>query len=54
MKIFKQDARTGVSCGVNDFGEVFCGDDRSGCTLPDTPENREYVLADFDFWTQPA
>lgn len=23
-------------------------------TMPDTPENREYVLADFDFWTQPA
>lgn len=28
MEIFKEDARTGVSCGVNDFGEVFCGDDR--------------------------
>lgn len=54
MKIFKQDARTGVSCGVNNFGEVFCGNDRSGYTLPDTLENREYVLADFDFWTQPA
>lgn len=33
MEIFKEDARTGVSCGVNDFGEVFCGDDRSGYTL---------------------
>ena len=54
MKIFKQDARTGVSSGVNDFGEVFCGDDRSGYTMPDTPENRKYILADFDFWTQPA
>ena len=30
MKIFKEDARTGVSCGVNDFGEVFCWDDISG------------------------
>ena len=54
MKFFKEDKQTGVSCGVNDFCEVFCGNNCSGYTLPDTPENREKVLADFDYWTQPA
>lgn len=46
MIIFKQ--RGNLSCGVNDYGEVFFGDDRSGYNLPDTPENRKYVMADFD------
>lgn len=23
MLIFKEDSRTGVSCGLNDFGELF-------------------------------
>ena len=41
MLIFKEDSRTGVSCGLNDFGELFIGNSRSGYNLPDTPENRE-------------
>lgn len=54
MLIFKEDSRTGVSCGLNDFGELFCGNARSGYNLPDTPENRDKVLSDFDYWTQLA
>lgn len=42
MLIFKEDSRTGVSCGLNDFGELFIGNSRSGYNLPDTPgEPRE-------------
>ena len=48
MLIFKEDSRTGVSCGLNDFGELFIGNSRSN--LPDTPENREKILKDFDCW----
>ena len=43
MLIFKEDSRTGVSCGLNDFGELFIGNSRSGYNLPDTPENREKI-----------
>lgn len=50
MLIFKEDIRTGVSCGLNDFGELFFGNSRSGYNLPDTPDNRARVLTDFNFW----
>lgn len=50
MLIFKEDSRTGVSCGLNDFGELFIGNSRSCYNLPDTPENREKILKDFDCW----
>lgn len=50
MIIFKSDERTGISCGINNDGDLFLGDDRSGYTLPDTPENRDYILEDFDFY----
>lgn len=33
MLIFKEDSRTGVSCGLNDFGELFIGNSRSGRLL---------------------
>lgn len=52
MLIFKEDIRTGVSCGLNDFGELFFGNSHSGYNLPDTPDNRARVLADFNFWTK--
>ena len=48
MKIFAE--ANGVSCGVNDDGDLFLGNDRSGYNLPDTPENREYILSDFAYW----
>ena len=50
MTIFRRDDETGLSCGINDRGELFLGNDRSGYNLPDTPENREYILNDFDRW----
>lgn len=46
MEIFKE--YKGLSCGVNDYGELFLGDDRGGYNLVDTPENREYIIAEFD------
>ena len=50
MIIFKENPKTGLMCGVNDFGELFLGDDRSGYNLLDTPDNREYILSDFEFY----
>lgn len=50
MIIFKENKKTGLSCGVNDWGELFIGDNRSGDNLSDTPENREYVLEQFEYW----
>lgn len=50
MTIFKEDKVRGIACGINDSGELFVGGNRSGYNLPDTPENREKVLKDFDYW----
>lgn len=36
-----------LECGINDDGDLFLGDDRSGYNLPDTLENRERILNDF-------
>ncbi len=52
MTIFKQDDRTGIRCGINDRGELFLGGNGSGYNLDDTPENRDYILRDFDFYTK--
>ena len=46
MMIFKENKKTGLQCGINDYGELFFGDDRSGYNLTDTPENREHILVD--------
>jgi hypothetical protein len=53
MTIFKEDKVLGIACGINDSGELFVGGNRSGYNLPDTPKNRERVLKDFGYWTQP-
>lgn len=50
MIIFKENKVTGLSCGVNNWGELFIGDNRSGVNLPDTPENRDYVIKQFNYW----
>lgn len=50
MTIFKENEKTGLQCGVNDHGELFLGDNKSGYNLRDTPENRERILADFDYY----
>lgn len=44
MIIFKENKETGLSCGVNDWGELFIGDDKSGANFSDTLENRKYIL----------
>lgn len=36
-----------LECGINDNGDLFLGDDRSGYNLPDTLENRERILSEF-------
>lgn len=51
MEIFREDKETGISCGVNDLGDLFLGDSKSGYTMKNTPENRDYILADFNNWT---
>lgn len=50
MKIFKENKKTGLRCGITDTGVLFLGNNRSGYNLPDTPENREYIMQDFDYW----
>lgn len=44
MIIFKENKTTGLSCGVNDWGELFIGDDKSVANFLDTPKNRKYIL----------
>lgn len=48
MIIFKENKVTGLSCGVNDWGELFIGDNKSGANFPDTSENRNYILELFE------
>lgn len=50
MIIFRENKQTGLQCGLNDFGELFIGDKKSGANLKDTPENREYLLREFAYW----
>lgn len=50
MEIWK--SYKGLECGVNDDGNLFLGDDRSGYNLSDTPENREYILKDFEYYAK--
>ena len=50
MIIFKENKHTGLQCGINDWGELFLGDNRSGYNMPDTPDNRKYILNDFEYY----
>lgn len=52
MIIFKENKDTGLQCGLNDFGDLFLGDDKSGYNLPDTKGNRECIIADFDYYNK--
>jgi hypothetical protein len=52
MTIFKENKQTGLQCGINDDGDLFLGNDRSGYNLPDTPENRDRIMQDFDSWNR--
>jgi len=52
MQVWKRDERTGIEIGINDDGELFLGNSQSGFNLPDTEENREAILRDFDFYVK--
>lgn len=47
MQIFKQSGN--LSCGINDDGDLFLGDNKSGFNLPDTPDYRDYILSLFEY-----
>ena len=51
MTILYRDADTGPEAGINDDGDLFLGDDKSGYNLHDTPENRRYIERDFVRYT---
>lgn len=53
MIIFQEDKKSKFSCGINDDGDLFLGDDKSGYNLPDTPENRQKIFKDFDAHVKP-
>lgn len=54
MIFFKENEKTGLSCGINDNGDLFLSiGDGDGYNLPDTQENREYVLRDYDYYNRP-
>ena len=52
MTIFAENKQTGLQCGINDYGELFLGNNNSGYNLPDTPENRELIMNDFEYWNK--
>ena len=52
MTIFKEDDKTGLACGINDFGDLFFGNNKSGYNLPDTPENRQYMDDQWDVYIE--
>lgn len=52
MIIFKENKTTGLQCGINDFGEVFLCDSKSGYNLPYTEENMNLVKCDFDYYNE--
>lgn len=51
-EIFRRDEQTGIQCGVNDLGKLFIGDSLCWYNMEDTPENREKLLADFEYSVQ--
>ena len=52
MIIFKENKISGLQCGLNDKGELFLDNGKSGYNLRDTPENRKYILNDFDCYNK--
>jgi hypothetical protein len=47
MKIFKENKKKGLKCGINNYGELFLGDDKSGYNLRNTRRNRKRIRKDF-------
>ena len=48
-EIFRRDEQTGIQCGINDLGRLFIGDTLCWYNMENTPENREKLLADFEY-----
>ena len=48
-EILKRDEQTGIQYGVNDMGQLFIGDRLCWFTAEDTPENREKMLAEWEY-----
>ena len=48
MRIFKENKKTGLKCGINNYGELFLGDDKAGYNLRNTSRNRKRILNDFE------
>lgn len=51
MIVFYKDVATGIEAGINNDGELFFGDNKSGYNMCDTPDNRRYVERDFERYT---
>ena len=51
MEVWKRCEITEIECGINSEGNLFLGNSVTGYNLPDTPENRQRVLADFERYT---
>jgi len=51
MRTWLKDEKTKIECGINNDGELFLGDDKSGYNLHDTLENREKIINDFCRYT---
>ncbi|WP_300924539.1 hypothetical protein [uncultured Clostridium sp.] len=44
---YGRDEKTGLSYGINEYGELYLGDNESGYTLPDTSDNRRKIALDW-------
>lgn len=48
MTILKENKGYNISCGINKDGNLFLSIDSCGYNLPDTPQNRKKILADYE------
>ena len=47
IRVWLEDSKPGIACGINHHGDLFLGDTRSGYNLPNTKENRIKITKDF-------
>ena len=52
QEFYGKDKRTGIEYGINRYGMLYLGDNKSGYNLYDTTENRERILRDFERYTK--
>lgn len=51
MEIWLKDEKTSIECGINIDGNLFLGNKDSGYNLPNTEENKTYIINDFYRYT---